>query len=675
MAQHDYNIANQSGQAFRADLNNALAAIVSGNSGASAPSTTYAYQYWVDTASSPALLKQRNASNNAWVTLGPAGENTNTLLFTQSGAGAVPRTIDSRLKETVSVKDFGAVGDGVSDDYAAFQACASYAAGLSKTLKQVVQVYVPSGDYLLSQQVIFNVAPYTQTPLGISLQGDSCHSSRLIASAANTTGCIKFTSDGNTELWSVRDLAFLSPLAYNAATNNGTALYVESTIAPGAAGFGTQNNHTVIIENVFIGPYVAGGSIPAINDGSVGNFYRGIDLRNKWFPKLSNVFITGGPPDLLESSMTGKDSAIYAQSCYSPFFNSVYISGLYKVGINLNMLGGMEDFRIDGCTIVNPLKCIYIYHPDSVVSTGLYEPGGIITNCHLAPQRFGLHLNFHRQVNIADNFIYIPILGTNLTNLTSRPSGFWLDGVGDIIVANNQFLESAATDPVSEDVTQCCVKISQRAEGILITDNVFNSKGTGVYIESSASYGESQGEVVVSNSTYRGMGYWDLSYKVTDKTSGGIAVTSDWWDNGLSGSARKTYKSNFAPTAGASMYVETIANRTDYATKSDAQIFDDIIYGRLSDGSLQGITYSYQWVNNSSTAPVIQENTYHITRNNANTANEVRLLHQVANPQSNGETSLGVLFKDSGTVSSLRKVLVGPVDSAGTGYRYLRITN
>jgi len=42
MAQHDYDIANQSGAAFRQDLNNCLDAIVSQNSGASEPSTTYA---------------------------------------------------------------------------------------------------------------------------------------------------------------------------------------------------------------------------------------------------------------------------------------------------------------------------------------------------------------------------------------------------------------------------------------------------------------------------------------------------------------------------------------------------------------------------------------------------------------------------------------------------------
>jgi len=68
MAQHDYNLANQSGLAFRQDLNNALSAIVSQNSGASAPSTTFAYEWWADTTTG--LLKLRNAANSAWITIG-----------------------------------------------------------------------------------------------------------------------------------------------------------------------------------------------------------------------------------------------------------------------------------------------------------------------------------------------------------------------------------------------------------------------------------------------------------------------------------------------------------------------------------------------------------------------------------------------------------------------------
>ena len=68
MAQHDYAIANQSGAAFRQDLNNCLDAIVSQNSGTSEPSTTYAYQWWADTTSG--LLKIRASDNASWITVG-----------------------------------------------------------------------------------------------------------------------------------------------------------------------------------------------------------------------------------------------------------------------------------------------------------------------------------------------------------------------------------------------------------------------------------------------------------------------------------------------------------------------------------------------------------------------------------------------------------------------------
>ena len=82
MAQHDLDIANQGFASFRADLNSALQAIGSVQSGASAPSVTYPCMLWADTGTG--WLRQRNAANTAWTRvalldqlgggLGPAGE-------------------------------------------------------------------------------------------------------------------------------------------------------------------------------------------------------------------------------------------------------------------------------------------------------------------------------------------------------------------------------------------------------------------------------------------------------------------------------------------------------------------------------------------------------------------------------------------------------------------------
>jgi microcystin-dependent protein len=87
MAQHDYVIANQSGAAFRADLNNALAAVVSQNSGAAEPSVTYAYMPWADTTNG--LFKIRNAANSGWITLYQLDGEWSTIAL-EDGTAAAP---------------------------------------------------------------------------------------------------------------------------------------------------------------------------------------------------------------------------------------------------------------------------------------------------------------------------------------------------------------------------------------------------------------------------------------------------------------------------------------------------------------------------------------------------------------------------------------------------------
>ena len=76
MAQDDQTVANASGAVVRADINANLQALVTNSSGATAPSTTWAYQWWVDTTTG--ILKQRNAANTAWISVlnGTTAETT-----------------------------------------------------------------------------------------------------------------------------------------------------------------------------------------------------------------------------------------------------------------------------------------------------------------------------------------------------------------------------------------------------------------------------------------------------------------------------------------------------------------------------------------------------------------------------------------------------------------------
>jgi hypothetical protein len=83
MAQADFNIENQSGASFRADLNNQLLALGTNSSGATAPSTTFAFMWWADTAND--ALKIRNTANNGWVTVGTLSATTLGLLSRAGG--------------------------------------------------------------------------------------------------------------------------------------------------------------------------------------------------------------------------------------------------------------------------------------------------------------------------------------------------------------------------------------------------------------------------------------------------------------------------------------------------------------------------------------------------------------------------------------------------------------
>jgi hypothetical protein len=106
MSQNDFNLANQGFPQMRADMNSAFQALASNSSGATAPGTTYAYQFWYDTATN--LLKMSNADNNDWITLAAFDQTTDewelrsAVIQAVDSAGVVIKTDDGTTRVTVA---------------------------------------------------------------------------------------------------------------------------------------------------------------------------------------------------------------------------------------------------------------------------------------------------------------------------------------------------------------------------------------------------------------------------------------------------------------------------------------------------------------------------------------------------------------------------------------------
>lgn len=84
--------------------------------------------------------------------------NATAISYTAGFAGATAQTVQTKLEQYVSVKDFGAVGDGVTDDTVAIQ-----------TALDVAQpIYFPPGEYLVTDTILLNPGAHMQGAGGVA---------------------------------------------------------------------------------------------------------------------------------------------------------------------------------------------------------------------------------------------------------------------------------------------------------------------------------------------------------------------------------------------------------------------------------------------------------------------------------------------------------------------------
>lgn len=125
-----------------------------------------------------AKFLQTNGTVATWET-----PESSEVSFTQSGIDAVTTTVQNKLRESISVKDFGAVGDGTTDDTVAIQRAINYwSSGSGK-------VFFPQGVYKTTQTLIV-------AQDGVNLVGEGMRVSKInfVPTAGDT--CIFFGKGG-----------------------------------------------------------------------------------------------------------------------------------------------------------------------------------------------------------------------------------------------------------------------------------------------------------------------------------------------------------------------------------------------------------------------------------------------------------------------------------------------
>ncbi len=97
--------------------------------------------------------------------------------FLQAGIGAVTRTVQAKLRDHISVRDFGAVGNGVTNDTAAFQAF------LTRLQTVGGKGRIPAGQYLLTSTVTLDLNGVPSEGAGsrsVSIEGDGANATILV---------------------------------------------------------------------------------------------------------------------------------------------------------------------------------------------------------------------------------------------------------------------------------------------------------------------------------------------------------------------------------------------------------------------------------------------------------------------------------------------------------------
>ena len=133
----------------------------------------------VDNIGGFATMADMTAAINAVLASLAASGGSALIGFIQAGTGAVATTVQAKLRQVISVKDFGAVGDDSHDDTTNIQAAIDYANSIGG------DVYFPAGTYKITNALTIDNSASSSEYYKASVYGDSSASARIHGGAGS----------------------------------------------------------------------------------------------------------------------------------------------------------------------------------------------------------------------------------------------------------------------------------------------------------------------------------------------------------------------------------------------------------------------------------------------------------------------------------------------------------
>lgn len=462
-----------------------------------------------------------------------------TVTNLQTGISAVSRTVQSKFTDWRSVKDFGAVGDGSTDDTTAIQACITAVGVTGGT------VWFPKGNYKVSSAL-------TVTAGNTCLEGEGYGASIITTSHASadviTVGTGTVLSVANV---AVRDLAFRTSVTrtdgsavamngcyigevtgcntsgmFRGITVKGTSKliflernYVASPVpATGIGIYLTGNSNDVYMTNNFvIGDSGSQPSAGILIDNANGIWGYNTDT----FQTQNGLYISPGNGQLVENvfmlkcaydsgsgtgftiatSGTGAARRIQMTSCWSGSnaLHGVNIAGAAGVIDDVQLLGyrayvnGQYGILCSGSGAINIALSECISSGNSASSSGTYHGIGFgtgsskfwVRNCRSGQignmsntQGYGLAMTDSTSNNLM-------VIGNDFTgNVTGAVSSV-------VLLGNTKVMHSNLGVPrVAPNMQVAAVKGTKTAlnNGITTAQNIFAAANDTLTVDASQTY-------------------------------------------------------------------------------------------------------------------------------------------------------------------------------------------